>query len=71
MLNCPPRSEVAGTALRDKTMDMRITFEIAAEGVEYTNESGSKVFGLVEVMKHTKNNVSDGMKETVEERTVA
>ncbi len=71
MLNCPPGSEVAGPALGDKTMDMGIPFEIAPEGVEDTNEPGSKVFGLIDVVKHTKNNVSDGMKETVQERTVA
>ena len=52
-------------------MDMRVPLEISAERVKDTNEPGDKVFGLIDVVKHTENHISDGMKETVEERTVA
>ena len=35
-----------------------------------TNETRSKVFRFVLLIKHAKNNISNGMKETIEERTV-
>ena len=35
-----------------------------------TNETRSKVFRFVLFIKHAKNNISNGMKETIEERTV-
>lgn len=71
VLNRSPRSEVASATFRDKAMDMRVPFEIPAECMKDTNEAGDKVFRLIDVMKHTKNNISDGMEETVEERAVA
>lgn len=71
VLNRPPRREVAGAAFGNKAMDMRVPLEIPAEGVKDTNEPGNKVFGLIDVLKHTENHIPDGMKETVEERAVA
>ena len=71
VLNCPPGREISGAAFRDKAMDMRVPFENPAERVKDTNEPGDKVFGLIDVLKHTENHIPDGMKETVEERAVA
>ena len=71
VLNRPPGREVAGAAFRNKAVDMWIPLEIPAEGVKDTNEAGDKVFGLIDVLKHTENHIPDGMKETVEERAVA
>ena len=49
---------------------MRISFQISAKGVEYHDETGSKVHGLILFKKHTGDNAVYGMEETVKERTV-
>lgn len=71
VLNRSPGREVAGAAFGNKAMDMRVPLEIPAERVKDTNEPGDKVFGLIDVLKHTENHIPDGMKDTVEERAVA
>lgn len=38
--------------------------------MEDTDETGSKVLRFVKVIKHTKDNISDRVEETVQERTV-
>ena len=38
----------------------------AAEGVEDTDKTGSKTFGFVNLAEHTKNNITNRIKETVE-----
>ena len=35
-----------------------------------TDKSWNKVFGLIHLVKHTEDDIPDGMKETVKERTV-
>ena len=35
-----------------------------------TDKSGNKVFGLIHLVKHTEDDIPDGMKETVKERAV-
>ena len=62
MLDRTPRSDVTGTAFRDKGMDMRVPFQVTSEGMEDTDESGSKVFCFVHLEEHTEDNISDGMK---------
>ena len=71
MFNGAPGRELAGTTFRNKAMDMRVPFEIASEGMEDANKAGSEVFRLIYVLEHAENDVSDGMKKTVEERAVA
>lgn len=71
MFNGAPGREISGVAFRNKAMDMRIPFEIPAEDMKDTNEAGSEVIRRINVLEHTENDISDGMKETVEERAVA
>ena len=53
MLFTSPQTGVTGSALRDKTVDMRIPFQISAEGVQYTDETRSELFMLVIFMEHS------------------
>ena len=52
-------------------MDMRIPLETAAESVQNADKAGSKAFSFTELPKHIKDDVANGMKETVEQRTVS
>ena len=54
-----PGKIIAGSAFRDKSMDMRVPFEVAAEGVEHTDKTGSKVFAFIHFRKHTQDDISD------------
>ena len=66
-----PRGDTTDGDFRNKNMDVRIPLKAAAEGVEDTDKPGSKTFGFVELAEHTKNDIADRIKETVEERTVS
>jgi len=70
VLNSSPGSKVAGGAFRNKGVDMRIPFEVSAKGMKDADEAGSKAFCLIHLGKHTKKNITDRMKETVQKRTV-
>lgn len=58
-------SKVTVTTFRDQSMDMRIPFQIPAEGMQDTNKSGSKALGYGGFIKHVKNNISYGRKQQV------
>lgn len=49
---------------------MGVPLQISAKGVEYHDETGSKVHGLILLKKHTGDNTVYSMEETVKERTV-
>lgn len=49
---------------------MRVPLQISAKGVEYHDETGSKVHGLILFKKHMGDNAVYGMEETVKEGTV-
>jgi hypothetical protein len=59
VLNRAPDKEVASGTFRNESMNMRIPFEIASKGVEYTNETRSKVFPFVHFEKHAEYNISN------------
>ena len=42
---------------------MRIPFEITPECMQNADKTGSKGLGLINFVKHTKNNASDGIKK--------
>lgn len=65
-----PRGNTPDSNFRDEDMNMRVPLETASEGVKNTNKTGSKTLGFIEFTEHTKNDVPDGMKETVEQRTI-
>ena len=71
MLDSFPRSNTSNSDLRNKNMNMRIPLKTAAKGMENTNETGSKVLSFVEFAEQAKNDIPDGMKKTVEQRTVS
>ena len=51
-------------------MNMRIPFKWAPKGVEDADKAGNKVFGFIQLIKHTKNDTTDSKKQTVKERTI-
>lgn len=70
MMGLAPETIVAVTALRNKTMDMRVPFEVPAEGMKDHDETGSEVQGFILLKKHTGNNTVYGMEKTIEEGAV-
>ena len=60
-----PDSMIASTAFGNKSVNMRIPFQITTESMKNQNETRCEKFGFVLFMKHTKNDISNRMKETV------
>ncbi len=51
-------------------MDMRVPFEVSTERVKDANKPRSKVFSFIKFRKHTKDDISDGMKKTIQKRMI-
>lgn len=66
-----PRSNATDSDFGNEDMDVRIPLKAAAEGVEDTDKTGSKTFGFVELAEHTKNDITNRIKETVEKGTIS
>lgn len=47
-----PETVITAAALGKKAVDVRIPFEIPAEGMENHDIAGSEIFGMVQVEKH-------------------
>ena len=56
-----PRSHATDSDFGNEDMDVRIPLKAAAEGVEDTD-----TFGFVNLAEHTKNDITNRIKETVE-----
>ena len=65
-----PGAVITVTAFGEEAVDMGIPFEIPAKSVEDHDISGSEIFGLIELEKHTGDDTGNRMEETVEERAV-
>ena len=65
-----PGAVITVTAFGEEAVDMGIPFEIPAKSVEDHDISGSEIFGLIELEKHTGDDTGDRMEETVQERAV-
>ena len=52
-------------------MNMRIPLKAAPKSMKNTDKAGSKTFSLIEFAEHTKNDVANGMKEAIEQRTIS
>ena len=65
-----PGGNIPGTALGDERMDMRVPFEVSTERVKDTNKPRSKIFSFIKFRKHTKDDISDGMKKTIQKRMI-
>ena len=66
-----PTSTVADTALGEKAVDMRVPFEVTAEGMKDTDKPGSKAFGFIVSVEHTKDDTAYSGEETTKEGTVS
>lgn len=44
MFDVTPREMITSSTFRDESMNMRIPFEVTTEGMEYTDETRSKIF---------------------------
>ena len=49
---CAPETVVSDTAFRDKTVDMRIPFEVTAKGVKDTDKTWGKALRFIIFMEH-------------------
>jgi len=65
MLDGTPNGIVADPALGKQDVNVRIPFEVSAEGVEDTDESGRKVFGFIHLEEHTSDNIANGVEKTI------
>ena len=52
MFYMTPETIIAVTTFREETVDVRIPFEIPAEGMEDHDIAGSVIFGMIEIKKH-------------------
>lgn len=71
MLETFPRSNAPDSNFGNKDVNMRVPLKAAAEGMENTNETRSKTLSFVENAKHTKDDVTDRMKEAIGKRTIS
>lgn len=65
-----PESVITVSPFRDEAMNVRVPFEISAEGMKNHDKTGSKVFRHVHFEEHAGNDTGDSMKQAVEESTV-
>ena len=70
MMEIAPEAIITVTALGNEAVDMRVPFQVPAEGVEDHDKAGSEVHGFIELQEHTGKDVGDGMEERIEERAV-
>ena len=65
-----PDTIVTETTFGEKTVDMRIPLEVTTKSVQDHDIAGSKVFGFIEFAEHTGDDTADGMKKTVQQRSI-
>jgi hypothetical protein len=70
MLDCTPNSLVAGAAFGKKDMNMRVPFEVPAEGVKDANEAWGKMLGFIHLKKHARNNIAYSVKQAIQQLPV-
>ena len=66
MFDAFPRSNAPDGDFGDEDMNVRIPLKAAPKGVKNADKAGSKTLGFIEFAEHAKNDVTDGMKKTVE-----
>ena len=45
---------------------MRIPLKASTEGVQYTNEARSEIFGFIDFTKHIQNGLTNSIKKTIQ-----
>ena len=68
--NASPQRGISDTAFRDKSMNMRIPLQTAPKGMENADKTGTKVLRFINFIEHTKDNIANCSKETVQKSTV-
>lgn len=70
MFHNTPDGMIACPAFRNEGMDMRVPLEVPAESVEDADEPWGEVFRFVDFVEHPQDDISDGVKETVQKGSV-
>ena len=65
MFYMTPEAIITVTTFGKKAVNVRIPFKISAERMENHDIAGSKIFGVIQVEKHTGYHTGDGVKEAV------
>jgi len=66
----PPQAAVPQAAFGDQAVDMGVPLQVAAEGVEDADETGSEGLGFVHPEEHAQDDAPYGREKTVQEGTV-
>lgn len=66
-----PRRDTSDSDFGNENVNMRIPLKAAPKGMKNTDKAGSKMFSLIEFAEHTKNDVADRKKKTVEQRAIS
>lgn len=66
----PPKAVIGIAALRNQAMNVGVPFKRTSECMKYTDKPRNKVFGLVDLVKHTENNTANSVKKAVQKRTI-
>ena len=61
-----PRRNAPDSDFGDKNVNVRIPLKASSKGVKNADKAGSKTLSFIEFTEHTKNDVADRMKKTVE-----
>ena len=70
MFYVAPETIITEPAFRYKAVYVRVPFKISAKSMEYHDETGSKVFGMVQVVKHTGYDTGRCVEKAVKKRAV-
>ena len=71
VFNTFPRSNTSNSDFGDKDMNVRIPLKIPSKGMKNADKAGSKTLGFIKFTEHMKNDIADGMKKTIEQRTIS
>ena len=66
MFNSSPGRDVAGAPFRDKSMNVRVPFQVPTKGMKDADKSGCKIFGFIDFGKHAQNDIADRRKKKTE-----
>ena len=70
MMDITPEAVVTIAALGNEAVDMRVPFQIPAEGMEDHDKAGGEVHGFILLQEHTGNDTGDGMEKAVKQAAV-
>lgn len=66
-----PRRDTSDSDFGNENVNMRIPLKATPKGMKNTDKAGSKMLSFIEFAEHTKNNVANRMKKTIEQRAVS